>query len=33
MAMRAVIKADPLPPIPKELNQESLELGIRFFPD
>ena len=33
MAMRAVIKADPLPPIPKELNQESLEIGIRFFPD
>ncbi|OGP79018.1 MAG: hypothetical protein A2V86_14925 [Deltaproteobacteria bacterium RBG_16_49_23] len=33
MAMRAVIKAEPLPPIPKELNQESLEIGIRFFPD
>ncbi len=33
MAMRAIIKADPLPPIPKELNQESLEIGIRFFPD
>jgi len=33
MAMRAVIKADPLPPIPKDLNQESLELGIRFYPD
>jgi TonB family protein len=33
MAMRAVIKAEPLPPIPKELTQESLEIGIRFFPD
>jgi len=33
MAMRAVIKAEPLPSIPKELNQESLEIGIRFFPD
>ncbi|MDO9122840.1 MAG: energy transducer TonB, partial [Deltaproteobacteria bacterium] len=33
MAMRAIIKADPLPPIPKELNQESLEIGIRFTPD
>jgi len=33
MAMRAIIKADPLPPIPKELNQESLEIGVRFFPD
>lgn len=33
MAMRAIIKADPLPPIPKELTQESLEIGIRFTPD
>ena len=33
MAMRAVIKAGPLPPIPKELNQESLEIGVRFTPD
>lgn len=33
MAMRAMIKADPLPPIPKELGQESLEIGIRFFPE
>lgn len=33
MAMRAIIKAEPLPPIPKELNQESLEIGIRFTPD
>jgi colicin import membrane protein len=33
MAMRALIKAEPLPPIPKELNQDSLEIGIRFFPD
>ncbi len=33
MAMRAIIKAEPLPPIPKELNQDSLEIGIRFLPD
>ncbi len=33
MAMRAIIKADPLPPIPKELNLESLEVGVRFIPD
>jgi len=33
MAMRAIIKAEPLPPIPKELDQESLEIGIRFTPD
>jgi colicin import membrane protein len=33
MAMRAIIKAEPLPPIPKELNQESLEIGVRFTPD
>jgi len=33
MAMRAVLKADPLPPIPKELGHESMELGIRFIPD
>lgn len=33
MAMRAIIKAEPLPPIPKELNEKTLEIGIRFFPD
>lgn len=33
MAMRAILKAEPLPPIPIELNQENLEIGIRFFPD
>ncbi|MCX8116899.1 MAG: TonB family protein [Desulfobacterota bacterium] len=33
MAMRAIIKADPLPPIPKELDLETLEVGIRFIPD
>jgi len=33
MAMRAIKKAEPLPPIPKELNENSLEIGIRFFPD
>ncbi len=33
MAMRALLKAEPLPPLPKELNQDSLEIGIRFTPD
>jgi len=33
MAMRAIIKAEPLPPIPKELGEETLEIGIRFLPD
>ena len=32
-AMRAVRKAEPLPPIPKELGENTLEIGIRFFPD
>jgi colicin import membrane protein len=32
-AMRAIKKAEPLPPIPKELNKEILEFGIRFRPD
>jgi colicin import membrane protein len=32
-AMRAIKKAEPLPPIPKELNKDILEFGIRFFPD
>jgi len=33
MSMRAIMKADPLPPIPKELGEQSLEIGIRFWPD
>lgn len=33
MAMRAIKKAEPLPPIPKEFNEKALEVGIRFFPD
>jgi len=33
MAMRAIKKAEPLPPIPKEYNEKTLEIGIRFFPD
>jgi TonB family protein len=32
-AVRAIKKAEPLPPIPNELSEESLEIGIRFFPD
>jgi hypothetical protein len=31
--MRALKKAEPLPPIPKELSEDKLEVGIRFFPD
>ncbi len=30
---RAIKKADPLPPIPKELGEKSLEIGIRFYPE
>jgi TonB family protein len=33
MAMRAIKQAEPLPPIPKELGEDTLEIGIRFFPD
>ncbi len=33
MAMRAIKKAEPLPPIPKELGEETVEIGIRFLPD
>lgn len=32
-AMRAIKKAEPLPPIPEALNKERLEFGIRFRPD
>ena len=32
-AMRAIKKAEPLPPIPKEWSDDTLEIGIRFFPD
>ena len=32
-AMRAIKKAEPLPPIPKELSEDTLEIGIRFTPD
>ena len=32
-AMRAILKSDPLPPIPRELNEVALEIGIRFYPD
>jgi len=32
-AMRAIKKAEPLPPIPRELSEDTLEIGIRFFPD
>jgi TonB family protein len=32
-AMRAIKKAEPFPPIPKELSEDTLEIGIRFYPD
>ena len=31
--VRAIKKADPLPPIPKELGENTLEIGIRFYPE
>lgn len=33
MAMRAIKKAEPLPPIPKEFSDETFEIGIRFHPN
>ena len=32
-AVRAIKKAEPLPPLPNELGEETLEVGIRFSPD
>ncbi len=32
-AMRAIKKAEPLPPIPKEFSDPTLEMGFRFHPD
>jgi outer membrane biosynthesis protein TonB len=32
-AMRAIKKANPLPPFPQELEEEVLEIGIRFHPE
>jgi outer membrane biosynthesis protein TonB len=32
-AIRAIKKAEPLPSVPKELSEDTLEIGIRFFPD
>ena len=32
-AMRAIKKANPLPPFPQELEEEMLEIGIRFHPE
>jgi colicin import membrane protein len=33
MAMRAIKKAEPLPPIPQEFSDSTFEIGIRFYPD
>jgi TonB family protein len=33
MAMRAIKKAEPFPPIPKEFSDETFEIGIRFHPE
>ncbi len=30
MALRAIKKAEPLPPLPKEWSEKTLEIGIRF---
>jgi TonB family protein len=32
-AMRAIKKADPLPPIPKEFTDNTFEIGINFYPE
>jgi TonB family protein len=32
-AMRAIKKAEPFPPIPKEFSDNTFEIGIRFYPD
>jgi len=32
-AMRAIKKADSLPPIPKEFSDNTFEIGIRFYPE
>jgi hypothetical protein len=32
-AMRAIQKANPLPPFPEELDEDFLEIGIRFHPE
>jgi TonB family protein len=33
MAMRAIKKAEPFPPVPKEFSESPFEIGIRFHPD
>ena len=33
MAMRALRKAEPLPPIPREFSDTTFEIGIRFHPE
>ncbi len=32
-AMRAIKKAEPFPPLPKELGENPFELALRFTPD
>ncbi|MEW6410114.1 MAG: energy transducer TonB, partial [Nitrospirota bacterium] len=31
-AIRTINKASPLPSLPKDLSQDTLDIGIRFFP-
>ena len=31
--VRAIMKADPLPPIPKDISENTVEIGLRFSPD
>jgi len=33
MAMRAIRKAEPFPPIPAEFSDKTFEVGIRFYPE
>jgi TonB family protein len=31
--VRAIMKADPLPPIPRDITENTIEIGLRFSPD
>jgi len=33
MAMRAIKKAEPFPPVPKEFSDNLVEIAIRFYPE
>jgi TonB family protein len=33
MAWRAIYKAEPFPPFPSEIKEDTVEIGIRFMPE